>query len=155
MRTFKCLAIALAHVVTHLTLFFFPHGNNETLDLNIGVLFGSLFGTLLFSGATISVNFKKRRKVCNRTVIVLFATLYCCSLTALLWSLRHFLSEHFADHVYSTSGNIGLIFLVLVVYENMQINTEELYDKVLQQMVDEEEGTAHEMNALRKMRDEA
>lgn len=138
MRWFKCLTIAAAHLFTHISLIFITQ-NDSKFVLNFSLFMGSIMGTIMFGCMIIFISFKRDRYIINRLVIALLGIFYCACLTTMLYTLQYWLIRSTVQEVYSISGQIGLTFLILVLYDRMKTDTETLYQETLEQMLEDDE----------------
>jgi len=87
----------------------------------------------------------KKRKTLTHLTIMLTATVYFICMSFMLWGLQHVVVHTTALACYSTSGQIGLVFGILILYDNMRgASTSELYDRVLTELDEEMDEFGHD-----------
>ena len=63
----------------------------------------------------------------------------------MLWGLQHIVVHATALACYSMSGQIGLVFGILIIYDNMRgESTKDLYERVLDELDDEMDEFGHD-----------
>ena len=147
MRWFKCLLLGLGHMLVNLSLAFITvpddtvHKESKHFFKWFGIVIGTMVGTVLAGGYLIALPiFPCLKKSKNRAhVMILFvAILYFINLSLMLWALQHILVQSTVIQCYSMSGQIGLVFGLLVLYDNMRgESTKDLYERCMTELDDE------------------
>jgi len=124
MRWFKCLVLCVGHILVNLSLAFIPV-SDETLKEEqhhflkwFSISLGSALLTVVFGAYVVVLPiFKclKINKLRAHLVIVFVSILYFVNLSVMLWGLQHFLVQATIMQCYAVSGQIGLVFGLLVL----------------------------------------
>jgi len=125
MRWFKCLILFVGHILVQLSLVFITLSDEEQIKEEQKHFF-KWFGVILGTG-TLSVAFftyllvipffscSKKSKLRSHLLIVFVSFIYFISLSVMLWGLQHVLIRSTVLQCYAVSGQIGLVFGLLVL----------------------------------------
>jgi hypothetical protein len=106
-----------------------------------GIIMGTGIATMISGAYLIAIpvaSCMKKRKTLTHLMIGLTAIVYFICLSIMLWGLQHIVIHATAVQCYSMSGQIGLVFGLLVLYDSMKgENVAELYERVLTELDDE------------------
>lgn len=156
MRWFKCLVLCVGHIMVHLSLAFIPV-SDETLKYAleheflkwIGISISTGFISMSLAAYLVALPITeclKRNRNSAHCVIMVVAMLYFANLSIMLWAMQHMLIQSTVIQCYTVSGQIGLVFGLLVLYDNMKgENVKDLYERVLEELDDELEMTSNKV----------
>ena len=141
------MVLCVGHIMVNLSLAFIPVSDKTLKEEQHHFLkwfcisLGSCLLTVVFGAYVVVLPiFKclKINKVLAHLVIVFVSILYFNALSVMLWALQHILVQATIMQCYGVSGQIGLVFGLLVLYDNMRgESTKDLYERVLNELDDE------------------
>lgn len=147
MRWFKCLILCVGHLIVHLSLAFIQVSDETMKEESKNFL--KWFAIIMGSGC-LSIGFfsyllvlpvmtcLKKSKLKTHFMVLFVTSCYFANLSVMLWGLQHVLIQSTVNQCYAVSGHIGLVFGLLVLYDNMKgESTKELYERVLDELDDE------------------
>lgn len=106
-----------------------------------GIVLGTGIATMATGGYLIALPIftcLKKNKLRAHFMILFVAMIYFINLSLMLWALQHMLVQATVMQCYAVSGQIGLVFGLLVLYDNMRgESTKDLYERVLDELDDE------------------
>ena len=147
MRWAKCLVLSVGHILTMLSMAVITVSEDTIKNERDHFLkwFGIIMGTgacFLCSGAYLIAmpiaSCMKKRKTLTYIMIVITSIVYFASLSVMLWALQRIVVHTTALACYTMSGQIGLVFGILIIYDNMRgESTKDLYERVLDELDDE------------------
>ena len=147
MRWFKCLLLCCGHILLNLSLAFVTFGGEQSENNNrifwkwFSIAIVTAITTVVFGAYLIALpifNCLKKSKFRAYLVSVVVFLLYIFSLGIFLWALQHLLKKRTVEQCYYLSGQIGLVFGLLLLYDNMKgESTADLYERVLDELDDE------------------
>jgi len=125
MRWFKCLVLCVGHIFVNISLAFIVV-SDESLQYSINhhflwwifVTLGSAIGVIIFASYIIAMPVLKCLKNnlgCAHVIIVLISVLYFISFSGMLYGMQHMLVQTTIMQCYAVSGQIGLVFGLLVL----------------------------------------
>ena len=125
MRWVKCLLLCLGHILVNLSLVFVTV-SDEALRVErnyhffkwVGLVLATATITLITGAYLIALpvlKCLKQSKLRSYTVLSVVSIFYFISLSVMLWALQHLLIQPTVMQCYAVSGQIGLVFGLLVL----------------------------------------
>jgi len=124
MRWFKCLVLCVGHLLVMLSLAFITV-SDEVLENEkkhflkwFGMIMGTGLATIICGSYLIALPILtciKKSKIRVHFFIVFTSICYFINLSLLLWALQHMLTQATIMQCYVVSGQIGLVFGLLVL----------------------------------------
>jgi len=155
MRWAKCLVLSVGHILITLSMVFITV-SEQTMKNDRQHHFMKWFGIILGTGslAVISGAYliampvtlcMRKRKILTYLTIVITSIVYFICLSFMLWGLQHIVVHATALACYSMSGQIGLVFGILILYDSMRgESTKDLYERVLTELDEEMDEFGHD-----------
>lgn len=147
MRTLKCILLCIGHISVYLSITWTPHiqdyFDNQLADFVIAVGLALLLG--IVAAYIVFSTFSQQRSWLTHVAIYASVMLYTVLLALIVVFLAPLTPERILHEFNLICGNIGVMFGVLVVYDNMKgAPIRDTYNDLmfeLQQMENEEGGT--------------
>jgi len=124
MRWFKCLVLCLGHILVNLSLAIITVSDEALKEEKdhffkwFGICIGTFSGSAILASYLIALpifSCLKKNKVRVHFAILFIAFFYFVNFSVFLWALQHMVIQTTAMQCYAVSGQIGLVFGLLVL----------------------------------------